>query len=110
MWWEMRQILFLNQIPELPSERLGLSGRLYGWGDDPTPVASPRHYSHRPKLFFATTNVAFGVVDPRGEGGASCRSLIFRGTENAICFAVAVCFSRLPFFLTVILRRRRNAR
>jgi hypothetical protein len=41
-WLEMRQILFLNQIPELPSERLAsqtvcVAG---GWVADPTPVAA----------------------------------------------------------------------
>ena len=61
---------------------------------EPIPPQSPRLYSHRPKLFFATTTAAFGVVDPRGWGvrAAPC----IPRTENAIRFAVALCF--LPFF------------
>jgi len=43
--------------------------------------------------------VAFGVFVPRSVGGGGHRAApLYSGEPKMRCFAVAVCFSHLPFF------------
>ena len=99
----MRQVFFfLKQIPELPCERLASQTDCVA--GEPIPPQSPRHYSHRPKIFFASTTVAFVVVDP-GLGGGFLPLPCIPRNENVIRFAVQYVFLVLHLFLTVIGRR-----